>query len=576
MNITDYIKGNSVLKSLLKNNDSISIKILSNISFHQIKPILEYSLGHRGIKADVIFGEYDNIVQDSIGLSESEVPIIVYELANLKNGFIFEIESMDDDFCDLFFNKIKLDLEMIFNNLSDSKLVLFNKFSHILFSHSSIRKTKFEKFVCRLNQLIEDRLPNNFVLVDIDKPIYKISSMQAIDQRGIYMTKTFYSFDFIKSYVEFITPIFCSIYGKSKKALILDCDNTLWKGIIGEDGVNGISLAERDKNGSYFREVHLIIKKLLKDGVIIGLCSKNNIEDVLEVFDKREDFILKSTDFAIKKINWNLKSDNLKEIVDELNIGIDSLVFMDDSNFEVSLVNDALPEVETILVPEKLHDYPLYFFNKLNLFFKNSITAEDEIRGLSYYQNELREKEKSTHLDLDEYLKSLKIHMELKSNDQATLDRVEQLTQKTNQFNLTTYRYTKAELERFINSERYDVITLNVKDKFGDMGLTGVCILEYGLNFARIDLLLLSCRVLGRKIEKVFISEIIKRVSSRNIKILHSSYIRSAKNVQVSNFYPENNFTLVKNEKSKFDYELHLPIDNMNEINYINCLWKVK
>lgn len=576
MNISDFIKGNSILKLALKSNDSIRIKILSNISIHQIKPILEYSLGQRGIKADVIFGEYDNIVQGSIGLSESEIPIIIYELANLKNGFIFEIESMDDDFADLFFNKIKSDLELIFSNLSNSKLVLFNKFSHISFSHNSIRKTKFEKFVNRLNQLLEDKLPSNFILVDTDKPIYQISSKHAIDNRGIYLTKTFYSFSFIKSYVEFITPIFCSIYGKSKKALILDCDNTLWKGIVGEDGFDGISIDESDKNGSYFREVHLIIKKLLKDGVIIGICSKNNIEDVLEVFDKRENFILKSTDFTIKKINWNLKSDNLKEIADELNIGIDSIVFMDDSKFEVSLVNDALPEVETILVPEKLHDYPLYLYNKLNLFFKNSITAEDKIRALLYSQNELREKEKSTHLELDEYLDSLEIQVELNVNHLASLDRVEQLTQKTNQFNLTTYRYTKAELERFINSERYEVISLEVKDKFGDMGLTGVCILEYDLNFARIDLLLLSCRILGRKIEKVFISEIIKRVSSRNSKILYSSYIRSAKNVQVSNFYPENNFILVKNEDSKFDYKLELPVENINEINYINCLWKVK
>ena len=232
--------------------------------------------------------------------------------------------------------------------------------------------------------MLEDRLPNNFILIYIDKPIYKISSKQAVDNRGIYLTKTFYSFLFIKSYVELITPIFCSIYGKSKKAFILDCDNTLWKGIVGEDGVDGISLAESDKNGNYFREVHLIIKKLLKDGIIIGICSKNNIEDVLEVFDKREDFILKSTDFTIKKINWNLKSDNFKEIAKELNIGIDSVVFMDGSKFEVSLVNDIPPEVETILVPDKLHDYPLYFYDKLNLFFKNSVPEEDKIRGLLY------------------------------------------------------------------------------------------------------------------------------------------------------------------------------------------------
>ena len=131
-------------------------------------------------------------------------------------------------------------------------------------------------------------------------------------------------------------------------------------------------------------------------------------------------------------------------------------------------------------------------------------------------------------------------------------------------------------LEIIFNSESYELITLEVNDKFGNMGITGVCILEYDTNFAKINLLLLSCRVLGRNIEKVFIREIIKRVTSRNIKTLYSTYIRSTKNEQVSSFYPDNYFTLIKNEDSRINYELKLPIENINEINYINCLWKIK
>jgi FkbH-like protein len=577
MNISDYIRENNNLKSLCtNNNDKVDIKLLSNISVHQIKPILEYTLGLRGINANVTFGEYDNIVQESISLSEKEIPIIILELSNLKNGFIFEIESMEDNFSDLFFTKVKDDLEMIFSNLSGSRLVLINKFSHILFSFNSVKQTKYEKFVNRLNKLVEDKLPQNFVLVDIDKPISKISCKESLDTRGMYLSKTFYSFSFMRSYVDFISPIFLSIYGKSKKALILDCDNTLWKGIVGEDGVMGISISETDKNGIYFKEIHFIIKKLLNEGVIIGLCSKNNIEDVFEVFDKRDDFILKSNDFVIKKVNWQPKSNNIEEIAIELNIGIDSIVFMDDSIFEINLINNVLPVVETILVPDKLYDYPLYFFNKLNLFYKNSITTEDKIRNNLYSQNMLRESEKAIYSDLEAYLKSLEIQIELNCNDVRLLDRLEQLAQKTNQFNLTTYRYTRSEFELFINSDNYDVISIEVKDKYGDMGITGICVVEYNNDSAKINLFLLSCRILGRNIEKVFLNEIINRISSKNVKLLSSNYIENSKNIQVKNFYSDNNFKLINTEGAKFEYELKLPLKAKYNDKNIKCIWKVK
>jgi FkbH-like protein len=577
LNLSELIRYNND-NSLNSNdiNQQIDIKILSNITINQIIHPLKYLLNRNGINSKIHIGEYDNIIQESNEISELTIPIIFWEPSNFKDSFVYEIEKNDTNYKDLFFNKIKNELDILFDNLSKVKLVIFNEFSHIAFTSNTLQINQFEELVQNLNKYLLENKPKNFFIVSITKIISNISVTQSIDYRNYYTSKSLYTFTFLKYYVNFISPLFLSLFSKSKKILVLDCDNTLWNGIVGEDGIEGIGISDKDKNGIFFKEIQLIAKSLKKNGVLLALCSKNNYNDVEEVFQKRTDLQLYSDDFVKFKINWNDKASNLVELSNELNIGIDSFVFIDDSDFEISLINDKLPEVETIQVPKQLFLYPQILNSKLDLFFKFSKTQEDLRRAEMYRQEEKRVNEIVKYSNIDDYLSSLELEININIDDIESIDRISQLTQKTNQFNLCTKRYSSVEISKFMNDISYNVFSLEVSDKFGDSGITGICFVSYNNNIATIDNLLLSCRVLGRNIEIQFLNEIIEYIFSKNNDFIQSRYIKTFKNEQVSSFYEKFNFNLISNTKDEKNYNLIKSNFKKNQINYINTLWKRK
>jgi FkbH-like protein len=406
----------------------------------------------------------------------------------------------------------------------------------------------------------------------------QLSVNSCIDLRNFNSTKSMYTIDFFKNYVKYIIPIFQTAQGFVKKAIIFDCDNTLWGGVIGEDGIENIQLDETKKNGIYFKQVQLLAKQLLANGVVLGICSKNNFDDVIEVFEKSNTCTLKKDDFLIKKINWNDKSTNLKEISKELNIGIDSLIFVDDSEFEINLIKQQIPEIQTFIVPKNLSEYPIYFYNFIFSLFFNSSTKEDTIRLKSYHENLQRDSIKDNFSDIESYIKSLEIQIHLEIDKIENIERVAQLTQKTNQFNLTTKRYTTEQIKLLMSSKNSEIVTVNVIDKFGESGLTGVCILLIDVDTltVEIDTLLLSCRILGRNIEIAFLEELISFYSQRGFKYIKSTFIKSPKNNQVENFFEKINFDLLnKNNLIKY-YHFNLTnyIKSPITINYIKKEWK--
>ena len=573
MNLSEIIKKNSILSDKLSLKEKLKINVLSNITVSQFKPAIEYYLKVEGLNAIIDIGDYDNILQESNSINKNETCIIIWELSNIKESFVYEIEKEDEKYFKLFLEKIKNELKILFQNLSNNKLVIFNKFSHILFSSKSLRKTKYQSFVENINSFLEKNLPNNFFLVEIDKIISNLSCEKSIDLRGFYSSKSLYTFFFLNNYAKFICPIILSLHGKSKKALIFDCDNTLWKGIVGEDGVDNIKLSEKDQGGVFFKEIHLIAKKLSSEGVIIGICSKNNMQDVEEVFNSREDFILNDNEIVVKKVNWEDKPTNLNNIAKELNIGIESLVFIDDSKFEINFVNELIPEITTYLVPERHYEYPALVNNIANLFFNLNMSDEDKRRTLMYKENQLREKDLLSFKSIETYLQSLDINIELANKNKSALDRVVQMTQKTNQFNLTTKRYSTSDINNFYASFDYDVISLNVSDKYGPSGITGLCIIKYNKSDAFIDTFLLSCRVLGRNIEITFLNEIINHITRKKVKNIYSTFIKTPKNNHLENFFDQNGFELktningIKNYSYNFDYK-------QNKIKFINVIWK--
>ena len=241
------------------------------------------------------------------------------------------------------------------------------------------------------------------------------------------------------------SPYIRSATGRSKKALIFDCDNTLWKGILGEDGFTGIRMDAGSRDGGVFHEIQLMALALNRQGVILGICSKNNKEETDAVFRDHPDMLLREEHIAVNMSSWDDKVTGLRNIAEQLNIGLDSMVFVDDSSFEVEFVRENLPEVTVLQVPQRLYEYPSVLASAVPLFYQLSSTDEDKDKGEDDQGEHPGKEAEEGHTDLDAYLASLNLKVRVNVDDCSSIERLAQLTQKTNQFNLTTIRYTSTE-----------------------------------------------------------------------------------------------------------------------------------
>jgi FkbH-like protein len=335
---------------------------------------------------------------------------------------------------------------------------------------------------------------------------------------------------------------------RRKKCLVLDLDNTLWGGILGEDGISGVSLG-----GDYPGNVYLLFQhqllSLSREGVILTIDSKNNLEDVRQMWDEHPNVVLKEEHFAAMRINWDNKADNISVIAQKLNINIDSMVFLDDSPAERDLVKKYLPEVIVPDFPE--HPYMLLDFlrNIVERYFCiYMITEEDKEKAKQYQANVLRQNMQNSFSNMEDYIRNLNIVLEIAEVNDLTRARVAQMTQKTNQFNLTTHRYTDVDVNNIINDGGM-IFTLSVSDKFGDSGITGLCIVNIIENKATIDSFLLSCRVLGKGIEKIFAEYVLKLLQLKGVSEVTALYIPTNKNSLVADFYDKIGFVVVDENK---------------------------
>lgn len=556
MKYSEIIKENKKLEQNEK--PKYQIAILSNIMVHQSKEICEYSLRQNGINAEVALGDYDNIVQDSLKYQNAHSVLIFWELWNLIDGLQYKIESLSDDEFSAVIDKTKHEMDIVFHNLSNVSLVVVNKLSSLVFNHFSLKQNRIDILMNELNQYLATK--KNIILIEIDKVIASISIEKSIDLRYYYSSKTLYSIEFYKKYFEYIKPIFLATNGKTKKALIFDCDNTLWKGILGEDGFDKIKI---------YNEVQYLALQLSKKGVILGLCSKNNPQDVDEVLEKHPKMILRDENIVIKKVNWEDKATNLKSIAKELNIGLDSIVFIDDSDFEVNLIKEELPMIEVFQVPNKEYEYAIMIRDILNLFYNPKETKEDLEKVKMYKTQIKRAKEEENITDIEEYLKGLGLNITYFIDDISQADRISQMTQKTNQFNLTTKRYTKIDIETFINNKNMSVISISVNDKFGDSGIVGLAILEFKNDLAIIDTFLMSCRVLGRNIEYRFMDIIFDILKDKSISKVNSVYIKTLKNDQVSDLYDRYGFEVLEKDENLTRYRMLVKNYKNKNLNYI-------
>lgn len=345
-----------------------------------------------------------------------------------------------------------------------------------------------------------------------------------------------------------------SIALKRKKCIVLDLDNTLWGGVLGEDGISGIKIGG-DYPGKAFAYFQKSLLQLSKAGIILTVCSKNNEADVLEAWEKNPFMVLKKEHFAAYRINWTDKATNIKELAEELNIGLDSFVFVDDNPTERELIKQMLPMVSVPEFPVQPYELPVFFKQLVNDYFKvYSITDEDKKKTEQYKANAARAQAQQSFTDFGTFLESLDIQITLESANEFNIPRIAQMTQKTNQFNLTTKRYTDADVKGFL-VKGWKIWCISVADRFGDNGITG-CIM---VNGDTIDTFLLSCRILGKGIEKAFIKKILAMLKVSGVETVKAVYLPTAKNAQVAEFYEHCGFSCVtENADGGKEYEFDL------------------
>lgn len=569
MNYSQILKAHREYVKSSQGNVELSIAALTNTTIDMAKPVLELMLSKKGMSTHVSLGDYDNIVQDSIRFRNYDVALIFFDLINIFDEFSHEINFYSETEIQELIEKTKAQLSLVFRNLADVSLVLINEFSYASFNSKSSKKEKLVNICTELNRYVTEISGKNTYLCRTNELIIRLGYSASFDKRFFYSSKSLYTYQFFVEYSTLIMPYLNAITGRSKKALIFDCDNTLWRGIVGEDGTAGIDCSNGSKKGRAYYQVQRLALQLKKSGVLLGICSKNNINDVEEVFKTNRDMYLSLDDFVIKKVNWNNKADNLCEISQELNIGLDSLVFIDDSDFEINLIRETLPQVATFQVPSRSWEYPEMFEEVKSLFFNPFRTNEDEIKTHIYQDQERRKNYSNQYDTLSDYLKALDIRINLHFNKEEILPRMAQMTQKTNQFNLTTKRYSEASMSRLIREKTFFVVAWNVQDKFGDNGITGLAILllDFEKSEVLVDSFLQSCRIIGRNIEFAVFDEIIKILKDRNFKTIRGTYVETSKNMQVKDFYDRLGFTRLE-ENYSINYRLNINEYEMNNINY--------
>jgi FkbH-like protein len=347
---------------------------------------------------------------------------------------------------------------------------------------------------------------------------------------------------------------FRALRGRARKCLVLDCDNTLWGGIVGEDGLEGIK-CDTTYPGSCYRALQEEALNLHHRGVILALCSKNNEADVLQVLREHPDMVLREEHFAITMVNWDDKVTNLRRIAAELNIGLDSLVFVDDNPFETNYVSEHLPEVAVIALTANLAGHRAALARS-GLFDSLSVSDEDRKRTAMYRSDRQRKELERSTGSLADYLAWLETRAEFGPPRRTEIARVAQLTQKTNQFNLTTRRYSEGEITALAAGGDSEVTRLSAADKVSDLGLVGVAITRYQGDVAEIDSFLMSCRALGRGLEDGLLHIVADSARRRGAATVRGVFRKTRKNDLCADFYERNGFARTESTPDGSVWEL--------------------
>ncbi|WP_205601727.1 HAD-IIIC family phosphatase [Sphingobacterium sp. xlx-130] len=470
----------------------------------------------------------------SLPAEDFENIILFYQVDPSKTpeGQIEEIEE------------IKSKISLITNLISDKRIVILT-LSLNYANNWQIKHAELSTALLGFNEVFLKEVSNeksNVKVVEINH-FFQEETLEKIDWRFLFTSQMIINPKLGKPFKKWMSRQLDFLSLKRKKCIVLDCDNTLWGGVVGEDGAHGVKLGQ-DYPGNTFRAFQELLLMLSHKGVILAVCSKNNLEDVQELWRDNTNNLINDKVLSAYRINWQNKAENIKSIAEELNIATDSFVFIDDNPIERGLVKEFLPEVEVPDFPAKAYELVSFFWKVYNEFFATfELSKEDFEKTEQYKENFFRNESKKVFENMDDYLSSLEIIVDVIPADESNINRLAQMTQKTNQFNLRSKRYTEEELKWKINQGNH-IFCANVKDKFGDNGITIECIVEERDDVLFLDSYLLSCRILGREIEIITLLSIIKKLMRNTGKSMKAEYIPSKKNGMTRDFLEKVGFRL--------------------------------
>ena len=569
------------LKKIKKKNlykkDKIKIAILGGSTTDLIKNSLSKYLAINNIEGIFFQSEYNQFYFEGINPSEKLKkfkPQIIYIHSTTSNIEEFPLVGSRNKEVEKLINKVFSKYKSIWDNLTKkfNCTIIQNNFEYLPFSSlGNLESSKAYgkiNFLNRINLKFfdESNKMKNLIISDINLLSAKIGIDKWYDDSFYFNYKYTLSHEAIPILAHSLLKTIISIIGKAKKCLVVDFDNTIWGGIIGEIGPEEIEIGNGSPVGEIFLRFQNYILDLTKKGVILAGCTKNDHKTAISGL-KNKSCILKENDFSIIKANWENKTENIRAISKQLNIGLDSIVFVDDSKFEREFVKSQLPMVEVPNIgvdPEKY----IFHLDRAKYFENIDLSKEDLVRSSFYATNIKRENEKVKHSNYNSYLKSLKMETNLRKFEKKNINRITQLINKTNQFNLTTKRFRLQEVVKISRKSDFITISGDLKDEFGDNGLVAVLIGKKKNNSLDIIIWLMSCRVFNRNLEFAIFDHLIKLCKKKKINKIYGNYIKSGKNFIVKNFFETLGFKKIKNEKNntKWEYKIYNKYVNKNKI----------
>ncbi len=535
------------------NQKVVQVKILSNFNISGLDSCLKVDCHEYGIACDVSLGAYGQWQQEIINWSDRkeddvDITFLLLDLWGVEHDFWFRHHAYTDEQLQETLMSIMDEYFVFIDTLLDKskgKVVVGNGPipSHIFSTAgASYNVARLNKYIHAMHAVLMDKYKGNDRIAHFDFDYW----LGNIGKQSCWGDKYQYLGDFRLSpnsftllsaeLLGFVSPMVPPV----KKCIVLDLDNTLWGGIVGEDGLDGIKLTPHGI-GQEFYEFQKLIKGMSETGIILAINSKNNMEDVRQVFQKHPHMLLSEDDFGAIYVNWKNKAENILSISRDLNIGTDSMVFVDDDPTNRELVSQAIEDVHVLDLPADPAKYVRTLLDYKG-FSKYDITSEDRKRSEMYTHQRMRRDFQAQSVDMSSFLKSLDIQIKIHHNERSLLTRAAQLTQKTNQFNLTTRRYTKETLEQLISDDHH-MWVLDVSDRFGDYGSVGVVLVENKLDIWHVDTVLLSCRVLGKNVEDQFFVYVLDSLKKLESKEIVGYYAPTQKNMQTEMFYDKFGFT---------------------------------